>query len=533
MRIAFYTDYPPCEEKGGAEIRIDRLSRMLAERGHEVHIFCGGNRRGEEAIGGVHYHIYENFWRGLPIGARNVVYVLQTLWRFLFLHIDGFDVVDAYRPLRGCTVQSFAGSHISGFRHSRPLRKLVLIPLIAVEFFSARSARGIIAVSEAVKRDLVQAYGVDPDAVSVTHAGTGEEFLNVNVSRKTNPIRVIATGSAVKGVATVRLVGKMLPDIEFAVISGMPHSEIPGQLADANIFLHPSRADGLSMSVREAMAVGLPVIASRVGGNPELITDGENGYLVDVGDFRAIVEKIKFLSENPQVREMMGRISKDRIRREFTWKRTLNLTLLAYRKLPAEPLEDRNAWVARWCTDKFVLDVGCVGGGEFDDDRSEWLHGHIERNARTVVGIDSDELGARRLWNFGFNVFCGDAEDFNLNQTFDVVVAGELIEHLSNPGMFLDCARRHLKENGRLVLTTPNGRHPRISLAGFSAPNHVQLYNVKELSELLRRHGFEVESVQYFNHKERILPFKIWEKLIVPLYPQFARQFGVVARGVE
>ena len=78
------------------------------------------------------------------------------------------------------------------------------------------------------------------------------------------------------------------------------------------------------------------------------------------------------------------------------------------------------------------------------------------RLPREAVGSELDAKLAARARERGFDVRAGDAQALDLGRTFDVVWAGELIEHLSCAGAFLDGARRHLEPGGRLVLTTPN-----------------------------------------------------------------------------
>ena len=77
------------------------------------------------------------------------------------------------------------------------------------------------------------------------------------------------------------------------------------QLMD--VFVLPSLAEGISNTVLEAMATGLPVIATNVGGNPELISEGENGRLVKVGDEEGLAEAIGELVDNPELRAKMGK----------------------------------------------------------------------------------------------------------------------------------------------------------------------------------------------------------------------------------
>lgn len=81
---------------------------------------------------------------------------------------------------------------------------------------------------------------------------------------------------------------------------------IPRVLNTLDIFLFPSTEESLGQAPTEAMAMGKPVVASRVGGLPELVQDGETGYLVSPADPKAIAEKVLLLLRDPQLRREMG-----------------------------------------------------------------------------------------------------------------------------------------------------------------------------------------------------------------------------------
>lgn len=85
----------------------------------------------------------------------------------------------------------------------------------------------------------------------------------------------------------------------------------------ADIFVYPSYSEGMPMAVIEAMACGLPVVASKVGGLPDLITDGVNGLLVDPGCPDQIVDAIQKLAEDPMLRQSMGRQGYERTVNEY------------------------------------------------------------------------------------------------------------------------------------------------------------------------------------------------------------------------
>lgn len=115
----------------------------------------------------------------------------------------------------------------------------------------------------------------------------------------------------------------------------------------------------------------------------------------------------------------------------------------------------RTDTILKWVEGPSVLDVGCTGHG-LGIGSPGWLHGRLREQFPSVVGIDISSENIDSLRKHGFNnLYVQNAESFRLNEQFDTIVAGELIEHLANPGLFLQQARLHLKPTGKLVLTTP------------------------------------------------------------------------------
>jgi 2-polyprenyl-3-methyl-5-hydroxy-6-metoxy-1,4-benzoquinol methylase len=103
-----------------------------------------------------------------------------------------------------------------------------------------------------------------------------------------------------------------------------------------------------------------------------------------------------------------------------------------------------------------VLDVGCPG--HFVEPESpHWQHGQLVRHFPEVMGIDLSSENVEKLRSYGYSsVSVANAETFSRGALFDTIVAGDVIEHLTNPGFFLLQARNHLGRGGRLVLSTPS-----------------------------------------------------------------------------
>lgn len=167
---------------------------------------------------------------------------------------------------------------------------------------------------------------------------------------------------------------------------------------------------------------------------------------------------------------------------------------------------DRLDFVTERCRGRRVLDLGVVGATcEEPNTRvhafPSSLHLRIVEVAASVVGVDHSrvEIEALRMTHPWLRLHCADVEQLGAalaeEPPFEVVVAGDVLEHLSNPGHALDEIRRLVRSDGELIVTCPNA---------FGAPNfvrfalgryqegldHVQSYNKHTLAQLLERHGF-------------------------------------------
>lgn len=89
-------------------------------------------------------------------------------------------------------------------------------------------------------------------------------------------------------------------------------------LARADVFVLPSYNEGLPVSVLEAMSHGMPVISTTVGGIPQLVRDGEDGFLIAPGDVRALSERLEILCSDAALRQRMGAAARERVKAEFS-----------------------------------------------------------------------------------------------------------------------------------------------------------------------------------------------------------------------
>ncbi len=163
---------------------------------------------------------------------------------------------------------------------------------------------------------------------------------------------------------------------------------------------------------------------------------------------------------------------------------------------------DRLDVLAELCQGRSVLDVGCVAHDPARRSDPRWLHRVIVEASARCVGLDVDAEGVAALRHAGFDVVVGDVgragEAVGDRAPFDVVVAGEVIEHLGCVDGIFEGAAQVLTSDGRLVLTTPNPYAPWRVRAGqqgvvWENADHVSYLFPSGIAELADRHGFALE----------------------------------------
>lgn len=148
-----------------------------------------------------------------------------------------------------------------------------------------------------------------------------------------------------------------------------------------------------------------------------------------------------------------------------------------------------------------VLDVGFWGQG-VNIDNPNWVHSLLRKKARQVFGIDL-EFDEKKLGDSEGVYFKQSAESFDIGKNFDIIFAGDLIEHLSNPGLFLQSALRHSNKDTKLVITTPNcfnlfNLTEKISKQEPTVnSDHTSYFNSKTISQLMNKNDWQVISVDY------------------------------------
>lgn len=127
--------------------------------------------------------------------------------------------------------------------------------------------------------------------------------------------------------------------------------------------------------------------------------------------------------------------------------------------LVTPPIEDRVELILSYCREKRVLDIGCVHLLT-EVNKDKWLHRRIRDVADSCIGADINAEGVDRMNALGYEAVVLDMGNENISSQkyglFDVIVAGEILEHMDKPGNLFANASNLLSESGVLILTTPN-----------------------------------------------------------------------------
>jgi glycosyltransferase involved in cell wall biosynthesis len=186
-------------------------------------------------------------------------------------------------------------------------------------------------LGESIKKDLVENYGVNPEKIFVYKYKVSAMF-NPNIPKSLKPILnpngpivlTVCRISPEKGlqylIEASRTIAEKVPNVRVvikgdtagkryeeqlrkliheynlhenvAIMKGSPHSEIPEYMSAADVFVLPSISEGLPLVMLEALATGVPVIASRVGGIPDVLINEYNGLLVEARDVEGLAKAV-------------------------------------------------------------------------------------------------------------------------------------------------------------------------------------------------------------------------------------------------
>ena len=121
-------------------------------------------------------------------------------------------------------------------------------------------------------------------------------------------------------------------------VGGLPHEQMAQALNGLDVFVAPSRRESFGVSVLEASACALPVVASAVGGLPEVVQQGVTGLLVPPGDVAALAAALITLADDAALRQSMGRAGRQMVQARYAWPSCVAHMMAVYDQLLAAPV---------------------------------------------------------------------------------------------------------------------------------------------------------------------------------------------------
>jgi len=366
LKIAMYNLTTTCRF-GGVETFVWEISRELARRGEEVHIF-GGRGKILREIPRVRLRLFP-FWprekipnlgrRFRKLGERLSMAVLALSP----LLGEGYDLLHIHKPFDlplGWAVRKFKGTKLILGSHGTDF--------FAGDRLFARGVDASVSCSEYNSRLIAGRYGIKPEVIyngidpqvfrplrfpdRELQRGlslSGEDKIIIYVGRliglkglkvllkavaclkKRSGIKLLIVGDG-EDRSSIQELGERLGLSQQILFAGfVPHSELHRYYSLAHIAVFPTLADeAFGISICEAMACGVATVATRVGGIPELIQNGDTGFLTQPGNEMELAEKIQILLADERLRRDMGERASQTVEKNFTWEKVADRLQKAY-----------------------------------------------------------------------------------------------------------------------------------------------------------------------------------------------------------
>jgi glycosyltransferase involved in cell wall biosynthesis len=371
---------------GGPALHVAYLTAGLAERGYETTLVAGSLARGEDSMAFVAEELGVSVTR-IDELRRDIsaVHDAAAVWRLArLIRREQPEILHTHTAKAGAVgrlaallagparppivVHTFHGHVLRGYFD--PLRTAGFRLL---ERWLARVSTALVAVSPQVRDDLV-ALGVAPrEKFAVVRLGIGVEgrvraeqdgraetrrLLGIPPERFV--VGWIGRMTGVKRTGDVLLAFKQLRqdgvDASLCLVGDGPdrerlerrahelgimrdtlflgYQEDVGRFHTAfDAFFLPSTNEGTPVTAIEALAAGTPVVATRVGGVPDVVRDGEDGFLVEAGAIGELAERLERLAADPELRERMGAAGRERVQPRYAVERLIDDVDRLYRSL--------------------------------------------------------------------------------------------------------------------------------------------------------------------------------------------------------
>jgi len=201
-------------------------------------------------------------------------------------------------------------------------------PLVMQHLVTRRMDR-VITVSESAAEETRCTFKVPREKIRVVYNGIDTEmFRELNGKRKERGRLLVVANTTDRKKGVIYLLRAL------QLLRGrLPVEEVVGCYARAEVAVVPSLYEGFCLPAAEAMACGLPVVATTAGALPEVVEDGKCGILVPPRDHHALAGALKRLLDDESLRQAMGEEGRERVKRHFTWEEAARKTLEVYQEV--------------------------------------------------------------------------------------------------------------------------------------------------------------------------------------------------------
>ncbi|SRR5579871_1140209 len=357
---------------GGTEVQAVELALRIGVKGYEITLGCL-RARGPllERLKGSDVAIEEFYPKG---GFDSVRGIYQMLRLAKFLRGGRFQIFhahDLYSNILGIPAAVVARvpvivssqrdlSHLEAYRTGKRAWIRRLQNLSTVVLTNSQAVRDSVLSDHAFAQEKIRVIhnGVETngwgqggrDRTWLIADGAGEKWIvlvgNMHSDVKGHAFLIAAAAEVVREFPNARFLlvgdGAQRPDFEQKVAQlGLQsnflflgrRNDVPKVLSSCDIAVLPSKAEGLPNAVLEYLATGLPTIATRVGGNAEIIQDGKNGLLIPAEDSSALARAILTLLRDPAFSARLGQNGRDSVLQEFSFARLIEKTDQLYTEL--------------------------------------------------------------------------------------------------------------------------------------------------------------------------------------------------------
>lgn len=362
---------------GGTESQMVQVAQRLKMSGHRISVVClrpGGLLKDKLKNAGVSVFVFHK--EGFLISLRGACQVLRLA---RFIRRNAFDVVhahDLWANLMAVPAACIARVPVI-FSSQRDLAHLYWYTPLRNKVIRIihRLSTNVIANSAAVEQMLINDFHIPRQRVRIIHNGLdfgrfalahGDRHrIFPDVDARDRLVAVVANmHSSVKGhhdlIEAARIICRRISQTSFVLVGdgnerpaieehvrrvGMQdhfiflgrRADVPEVLDCCELSVLASRSEGFPNVVLEAMAAGLPVVATQVGGIPEIIEDGLSGLLVPPRDHRAIAEAVLRVMLDPVLAARLGRAGRQRVRTHFSFDRLIAETEKLYATALCQP----------------------------------------------------------------------------------------------------------------------------------------------------------------------------------------------------